>query len=403
MDFERLFSRSADAMRPSPIRHMASLVSQPGVISFAGGMPNPETFPSHDMKAIMDEIAERDGARVFQYGMTRGLKKLCEAVAEILAGRGIAADPSQILITGGSQQGLDLLSRVLIDPGDTVLVELPSYTGALACFRNSQAEMVGVRQDGDGVVTGDLEDSVRTLKRDGKKIKLLYLIPNFQNPSGATLSPERRSKVLDIAREHGFLVVEDDPYGELYFQGVDPRDLRALKSLPDSEHVVYLGSFSKVVSPGLRTGFMAAPEKVARMAELAKQAADLCGSSLDQALVYEYCKRGLFSRHLCEVRAFYQRKSSAMTEAMDRHMRGCATWARPKGGMFVWVTLPAGADAEALSMEAIREVKVGFIHGSPFFVDGSGANTLRLTFAKESEEKIEEGVRLLGGFFRDRL
>lgn len=403
MNYDPLFSRSANIMQPSPIRRMAGLVNQPGVISFAGGMPNPGTFPEHELRLIMDEIVEKDGYRIFQYGVTRGLEEFRDLLAELLAGRGITAGKDELMVTSGSQQGLELLSRILLDPGDVALVELPSYIGALGCFRNTLAEMVGVRQDDDGVVTADLAEKIEQLQRAGRHIKFLYLIPNFQNPSGLTIAPERRRQALELAARHGFLILEDDPYGELYFEGTDPARLRPVKALPGGEAVVYLGSFSKVVSPGLRTAFVCGPAEVIRKLELAKQAADLCTSSLDQRLVYEYCRRGYYHKHLDEVRGFYDAKCRAMLRALEEHMPAGVTWTRPQGGMFVWLTLPDGIDAENLAVEAVQRHQVAFIHGAPFFVDGSGQNTLRLTFAKESEEKIEEGLRILGEFFREKL
>lgn len=403
MQFDALFSRSAQIMQPSPIRRMAGLVNQPGVISFAGGMPNPVTFPDKDLEKIMSEIVARDGARIFQYGVTRGLEELRDAIVDILTDRGIRSCRDEILVTSGSQQGLELLSRILLDPGDVVLVELPSYIGALSCFRNTLAELVGIRQDADGIVPEDLEARLDECERQGRRVKLLYLIPNFQNPSGITISPERRARVLELSQKHGFLILEDDPYGELYFESAETSRLRPIKSLHGGDDVVYLGSFSKVVSPGLRTAFIAAPPAVIRQVELAKQAADLCTSSLDQRLVFEYCARGLFRSHLAEVRGFYNRKCQAMLAALEAHMPAGIEWTRPQGGMFVWLNLPTALDAEALALESVKRLQVAFIHGAPFFVDGSGTSTLRLTFAKEGEEKIAEGIKLLGGFFAEKI
>jgi 2-aminoadipate transaminase len=401
---EELFSRSARMMQPSPIRRMAGLVNQPGVISFAGGMPNPATFPDKDLRRILDEIVERDGSRIFQYGVTRGLQEFCELLAGLMAERGIDLARGQgLMVTNGSQQGLNLVSQVFLDPGDVVLVESPSYVGALACFRNHQAELVGVGQDGAGIIPEQLDERAKALAAAGKRVKFLYCIPNFQNPSGVTITPARRGRIVEIARRHGFLIVEDDPYGELYFSGVKPEDVRPVKSCPGGEDVVYLSSFSKVVTPGLRTAFLAAPEWIIARLELAKQAADLCSSSLDQRLIYEYCRRGLFAAHLQEVRDFYEVKCRAMLRAMDEFMPKGITWTRPMGGMFLWGTLPGGMDAEALAMEAVQRLKVAFIHGAPFFVDGTGRNTFRLTFAKEDVPAIERGVAILGDFFGTRL
>jgi 2-aminoadipate transaminase len=401
---ESLLSMSARAMQPSPIRRLAGLVNQPGMISFAGGMPNPATFPDQDLRVILDEIVERDGSRIFQYGVTRGLVEFQDLLKDILTGRGIVMDDSQgLMVTNGSQQGLNLVTQVFVDPGDVILVELPSYVGALACFRNHRAEMVGVDQDDRGIIPEDLKTKIYRVNSQGKKLKLLYLIPNFQNPSGVTISPERRREILTLAAKHGFLVMEDDPYGELYFRGTDRGDIRPVKAFPGGEQVIYLSSFSKVVTPGLRTAFLAGPEWVIEKLELAKQAADLCSSSLDQRLIYEYCKRGLYDEHLGEVRDFYDAKCTVMLQALEKYMPKNVEWTRPKGGMFVWLTLPAGVDAEQLALNAIERCKVAFVHGAPFFVNGEGRNTLRLTFAKEDASSIERGIKLLGEFFSERL
>lgn len=403
MDFDAFFSRNARAMQPSPIRKMAALINAPGVISFAGGVPSPDTFPNEDLRAILDEIVRADGYKIFQYGVTRGLEEFRSLLVEILAKRHIRVSVDQLMITTGSQQGLELLSRILLDPGDVVLVELPSYVGALACFRNCLADMVGVAQDGDGIVPEELARVADRLQREGRRVKMLYVIPNFQNPSGITITPERRGQILEITAARNILVVEDDPYGDMYFEGQDPGRLRPVKAFPGGESVVYLGSFSKVVCPGLRTAFLAAPEPVVQKLDLAKQAADLCSSSLDQRLVFEYCRRGHYDRHLGEVRRFYDGKCQVMLAALERHMPPGVRWTRPRGGMFVWLTLPAGLDAETLAIEAVRDLKVAFIHGAPFFVDGSGADTLRFTFAKEGSDKIEEGIELLGKFFAGKI
>ncbi len=398
-DSDPLFSRSAKAMLPSPIRRMAAYMNKPDVISFGGGMPNPSTFPDEALKGIMGELIDREGPRVFQYGITKGLEELRTLLLDILKTRDIEAGISSVMLTSGSQQGLELLSKVLLDPGDVVLVELPSYTGALASFRNALAEMVGVRQDEHGIVTEDLEEKVRQLKSQGKRIKFLYLIPNFQNPSGITIAMDRRRQALEIATREGFFLMEDDPYGELYFEDTDPAQLKAIRSLPDSAaHLIYLSSFSKVVSPGLRTAFIVAPEEVITMLELCKQAADLCSSSLDQYLIYEYCRQGLYQSHLADVRRFYSDRSRAMLAALEKEMPAGIRWTKPMGGMFVWLTLPEGMDAEALAMEAVQTIKVAFIHGQPFFVDGSGRNTLRLTYAKENDDRIAEGIARLARF-----
>ena len=385
------FSRDSRAFRPSAIRAFARLVNDPNVISFAGGFPNPDTFPAERIAAIAEKVVRERSSVALQYGPTRGLPRLCDFIATLSRSRKIDCSASDVIITTGSQQALDLVSHTLLDPGDVVLVELPTYIGGTSSFYARSATLAGVAQDDDGIVSESLaEVAART------KPKLLYTIPNFQNPSGRLMTQQRRDRVMEIAREHDFLVIEDDPYGELSY--ADGIDTTPLKSRDHDNRVIYLGSFSKVLAPGLRCGFIVAPPQIQQRIEIAKQAADLCSGMLDQSIVDEFCAGGELAPQIEKVRAFYRGKRATLLDALEQHFCGRAKWTRADGGLFTFVTLDAQVDTATRVEDAVKR-GVAFIPGAPFFVDGSGQNTMRLTFAKESDERMREGVARLAAVF----
>jgi 2-aminoadipate transaminase len=386
---ERFLSRDARNFRPSAIRAFAKLINDPNIISFAGGVPSPETFPAERIAEIAARVIVEKRAVALQYGPTRGLPRLCDFVAGVCRGRGIDCTPDDVLMTTGSQQALDLLAHTLLDPGDVVLVELPTYIGGTSSFHARSAELVGVAQDDDGIVPESLSEvAART------KPKLLYTIPNFQNPSGRLMTQQRRAEILRIATEHDFLVIEDDPYGELLY--VKDADTLAMKSRDDDHRVIYLGTFSKVMAPGLRCGWIvAAPELVAKL-EIAKQAADLCSGMLDQSIVDEFTAAGELPAQIERVRAFYRQKRGTMLESLEEHFHERATWTPADGGLFTFVRLRDDIDTAALVPTAVS-AGVAYVPGAPFFVDGSGRNAMRLTFAKENDDRIREGIKRLAG------
>ncbi|MBV9493913.1 MAG: PLP-dependent aminotransferase family protein [Acidobacteria bacterium] len=379
---DRFLSRDARNMVPSAIRRFAKLINDPNIISFAGGVPSPETFPAERIADIAAKVVRERRNVALQYGPTRGLPRLCEFIA---ARTGASAD--QVLVTTGSQQALDLIAHTLLDPGDVVLVELPTYIGGTASFHARSATLAGVEQDDDGIVPASLEDVARRVKP-----KLLYTIPNFQNPSGRLMTQARRDEVLRIARELDFLIIEDDPYGELVY--VDGADTTPMRTRDVDERVIYLGSFSKVLAPGLRCGFVVAPPSLASRIEIAKQAADLCSGMLDQSIVDELCAAGELDPQIQKVRAFYRGKRGVLIGELEKHFANLARWTPADGGLFTFVTLNADVDTAPLVEEAVKH-GVAFIPGGPFFVDGSGRNTMRLTFAKEPDERIREGMAKL--------
>jgi 2-aminoadipate transaminase len=403
-DYSDFFSGAARVMQESAIRKMGGVVAQGrDIISFAPGYPDPAVFLWDHFRALASDLLSGSDGSVLQYGPTRGYKPLIGVLAELLAERGVAATAEQLIITTGSQQGLDLVARVLLDPGDVVLVELPSYIGALSAFKNVQATAVGVRQEADGIDLSDLESVVRRLRADGRRVRVLYVVPNFQNPTGLLIGRDKRSRLLEIAARHDLLIVEDDPYRDIYFEdstGVD--DIRPIKAEDDEGRVVYLSSFSKTLAPGFRVAWIAAPAPLVAKFELAKQSEDLCTGGFDQRMVYEACHRGLLAQQIPLLRRHYRAKRDVMAGALARELTGIVRWPGPRGGFFLWATLPDRIDADVMLDRAVEQGVV-YVAGSSFFVDGSGRNTLRLSFSAPTPERIEEGVRRLAVTIREAL
>ncbi|MDP9190527.1 MAG: PLP-dependent aminotransferase family protein [Acidobacteriota bacterium] len=392
MSYDRFLSRDAHAFRPSAIRAFAKLINDPNIISFAGGVPNPDTFPAERIAAVAEKVIRERRAVALQYGPTRGLPRLCASIASICGTRGIECTADDVIVTTGSQQALNLIAHTLLDPGDVVAVELPTYIGGSASFFARSAELVGVQQDDEGIVP----QSLRAVASQ-RRIKLLYTIPNFQNPSGRLMTQARRAAVLEIAEEHDFLVIEDDPYGELVY--VDGADTTSMASRDTQGRVIYLGSFSKVLAPGLRCGWVVAAKPILERLEIAKQAADLCSGMLDQSIVDELVAGGELPPQIERVRAFYRGKRGVMIAALEEHFADKARWTSADGGLFTFVTFhDPSLDTAARINDAVAR-GVAYIPGGPFFVDGSGRNTMRLTFAKEGDERIREGMLRLAGVF----
>jgi 2-aminoadipate transaminase len=391
--YEELLSTMALAMQPNAIRKLTGLLSSNKVISFAAGAPATETFPIEELAEAAARTIRDRGHYALQYGPTRGLSKLIEEIATYMRQRGVTdVKPSEILITTGSQQGIDLAARVILDPGDVALVELPSYVGGIIALHNTQAELVGVHQDERGIKTDELCEKIERARKAGRRVKCLYTIPNFQNPSGVTLTTERRRELITIADKYNLLIIEDDPYGELYFKE-EAAHLMPLAALNPSR-VIYLSSFSKVLAPGLRLAWLRAPEEIASKIETAKEGADLSSSLLDQAIVLEAIRCGLIKRRLPMIREFYALRCHAMLDALAEHAPEGSSWTKPLGGFFIFMQLDGKVNTTQLLPSAI-ETGVAYVPGQPFFIDSTGTNTLRLAFSKESPEKISEGIRRL--------
>lgn len=404
IDYDSLLARAGRRMQHSEIRKMGTLLAQVrDVVSFAPGYPDPATFAWTDFREIAAELLAGGDGSVLQYGPTRGFTPLLEVIVAILHRRGITATPDNLLITTGSQQGIDLLARLLLDPDDVALVELPSYTGAITAFRNVQADLVGVRQDADGIDLDHLEAVTTRLRKEGRRVRLLYVVPNFQNPTGLLLAPEKRLRLIDWAGRHDALVIEDDPYGDLYFEDcANAGDTRPIKADDQEGRVVYLSSFSKTLAPGFRVAWLTAPAPLAVRLEIAKEAEDLCTAALDQRIVYETCRRGILDRQVPMLRRHYQHKRDVMIGALQASLGDTMTWPAPRGGFFLWATLPRQIDADTMLERALKH-RVIYVAGRAFFVDGAGKNYLRLSFSAPTPGRITEGISRLAAAVREEL
>jgi 2-aminoadipate transaminase len=395
MDYERFYSRVGRQVRESAIRRMgAADDDRRDVVSFAPGYPDPTLFPWDDLRDIAGQLLSGQEPSILQYGPPRGLAPLREATVGLLAARGIAVTADELLITTGTQQAVDLLARVLVEPGDVVLTELATFTGSLTAFRNAGAELVGLPVEHDGIDLDALDLAWSCALAGGRPVKLLYLIPNFQNPTGTLLSRDKRARLIAWAEYHDVLIVEDDPYGSLYFDDETAPDTRPLRADCDTGRVIYTSSFSKVLAPGLRVAWVTAPSALIDRLENAKQSADLTCGGLDQHLAYEALRRGVIDRVLPSLRARYRSKRDIMEAAMCREIGERLAWGSPRGGFFIWARLPHGCmDVELLTRAQAEGVT--FVVGSAFHVDGSGHDTIRLSFSEPSADRIDEGIRRL--------
>jgi 2-aminoadipate transaminase len=385
------FSERAGQLQSSFIREILKITQRPEIISFAGGLPSPATFPVEHMKAAFDKVLSENGKTALQYGPTDGYPLLREWIANSLSTDSCKIMPEQVLMTSGSQQALDLLGKVLIDEGSRVLVETPSYLGALQAFSVYRPEFKSVATDDHGLVPSSIEPVA-------EGARMLYALPNFQNPTGRSLSVERRVELVETCARLGIPLIEDDPYGALSYKG-EPFP-KMLNMNPDG--VIYMGSFSKVLTPGIRLGYVVAPLPLVRRLELAKQAADLHTAQLTQMVVYEVIKDGFLERHIPEIRTLYANQCQAMLDAMAASFPPAVTWTKPEGGMFIWVTLPKHIDAMKLLDQAIA-AKVAFVPGAPFYANDPETNTLRLSFVTVPPERIREGIAILAKLIAAQL
>jgi 2-aminoadipate transaminase len=382
------------------IREMLKLTAQSDVISFAPGLPDPATFPVDALREVTQEILRTGAAKALQYGTTEGDAVLRDQLVKWMAKDGIGATRDDIIVTVGSQQALDIIGRVFLDPGDVIVVELPSYLGGLQAFRAYQPEIIGVPQDDEGIDARGLESVLRQLRRDGRRPKFVYAVPDFQNPSGITWSRARRERLLALASEFDTLVIEDNPYREMRFIGEAPPPIRAL----DREgRTAYLSTFSKTLAPGLRIGWIFAPQPLIERAVTVKQGMDLCCPTLTQAIAAALLARGELQDRLPAVVERYRRKREVMLDTLQREMPPGVTWTRPEGGLFLWVRVPDGIDTGAMLKTAVQEEGVAYVPGQQFHCDGSGRNTMRLNFSYPSEDEIRQGITRLARMVRREI
>ncbi|MGI9185043.1 MAG: PLP-dependent aminotransferase family protein [Solirubrobacteraceae bacterium] len=400
-DIERyagLFAQRTKVMRSSAMRDLMALTERDDVISLAGGLPDTTTFPADSYAALMGTVASESCARALQYGPTEGVGVVKGCVASVMAAEGMEIDPDEVLITTGAQQVVDLVCKTLLDPGDVVVAEAPTYPGAIPTFCAYQAEVVQVGMDRDGMRVEELEPLLDELERTGRRPKFIYTVPNFHNPAGVTLSLERRHALVRIAAQRELLVLEDNPYGLLRYEG---EALPTLYSL-DDEFVIYAGTFSKILSPGVRLGWTMAPAPIAAKMQIGKQASDLCSSSISQYFVSAYFDSGAWDDYLRSLLEIYRRRRDVMLDALAEHFPREAEWTRPSGGLFLWATMPDYIDTTDLLARALQE-QVAFVPGRAAYVDGRGGDSMRLNFSGVDEDQIREGIRRIGEVVREQV
>lgn len=393
---EMFLSAHGARLRESAIRKMGTLLAHSkDLVSFAPGYPAEDLFPWVEFREIADELLTSRDGRALQYGATRGYRPLLETIVELMKQRGVSTTVDHLMVTSGSQQGLDLVGRVLCDPGDVLLMELPSYVGAISAFQNIGATLVGVPQEADGVDLAALDRTLKEQRAAGRTVKAFYTVPNFQNPTGLMVSLAKRRALIEWAAREDLLIIEDDPYCDLYFEDVTRAgDTRPIAADDTEGRVIYLSSFSKTLAPGFRTAWIVAPIALATRFEFAKQSSDLCAGAFDQRMINGACRRGLLEAHLPRLRAAYQIKRDVMATALTSQLGDALEWRLPRGGFFLWTRLPEGVTGEEL-LPVAHQHGVIYVTGDAFFVDGTGAEYIRLAFSAPSHERIEEGVRRL--------
>jgi 2-aminoadipate transaminase len=400
-DIERyaaLFADRTKVMRSSAMRDLMALTEREDVISLAGGLPDTSTFPPDSYASLMNSVSVQSCARALQYGPTDGLEVVKSCIAEVMAAEGMSIDSDEVLVTTGGQQAIDLACKTLVDPGDVIVAEAPTYPGAIPTFCSYQADVVQVSIDRDGMRTDELETTLDQLEREGRTPKFIYTVPNFHNPAGVTMSLQRRTELVAIASERQLLVLEDNPYGMLRYEG---EPLPTLHSL-DDEFVIYASTFSKILSPGLRLGWAAAPSPILHKMQIGKQGSDLSSSSISQYFVSAYFDAGPWENYIRSLLEIYRRRRDVMLDALAEHFPREAEWTHPQGGLFIWATMPDYIDTTDLLARALQE-HVAFVPGRAAYVDGRGGSAMRLNFSGVSEDLIREGVRRIGEVVREQV
>jgi len=401
-DLERyadLFAARTKVMRSSAMRDLMAITARPEVISLAGGLPDTSTFPPKSFAAQMTRIAQESAAEALQYGPTEGFEETKDCILEVMAAQGMLPDPEDVIVTTGGQQAIDLVTKTLVDPGDVVICEAPTYPGAVPVFCSYEADVIQVECDGEGMRIDVLEQLLERLRGGGRRPKFVYSVPTFQNPAGVTMSFERRVRLIELARLHELLVIEDSPYGLLRYGG---EALPSLYQLDGGDFVIHLGTFSKILSPGIRLGWAVAPPPVMEKIVLGKQASDLCSSTLTQYFVREYFAEGRWREYIEELVEIYRHRRDVMLAALEEHFPAEATWTEPEGGLFIWATLPDYIDTGDLLAKALR-ADVAFVPGQAAYIDERGKSSMRLNFSGVDEDEIREGIRRIGKSISEQL
>ena len=400
--WEYRFAQRTQRMKSSAIRELLKLTEQPDIISFAGGLPAPDVFPYQEFQDASNRVMQNSGAAALQYGTTEGYLPLREMIARHTSRYGIDVTPDNILITSGSQQALDLIGKIFINPGDRILVESPTYLGALQAWNMYGADYITVRSDENGIVTDELEAALRAGP------KFIYVLPNFQNPTGVTIPLERRQRLIELADRYGVPIIEDDPYGQLRFEGsyIPPiivlDEQRHPKDKYYTGNVIYLSTFSKTLAPGIRLAWVIAPPEVIRKLVVAKQGADLNTAMFNQMVAYEVGRGGFLDKHIQHICEVYHERRDVMLDALEEHMPAGVTWTRPMGGLFLWLSVPAGISTIEMFPEAVAQ-KVAYVPGDSFHPCGGGENTMRLNFSYARPPEINEGIARLANVIRAHM
>lgn len=401
MNYNDLFSHVVSRSKASAIRELLKVISQPGIISFAGGLPDPELFPTKEIEDIFDKILTQCPKEALQYGATEGQDSLkTELVRLVKETENMTVTPEQILVVSASQQALDMTARIFINPGDSIITACPTYLGALQAFQVAGADILGVASDHDGVLVDDLKVKLDLLKQQGKPCKFIYLVPDFQNPTGTTIPQERREQILKLAKTYDTFILEDSPYRQVRFEGTAPKTFYELDG--GKGNVITLFTFSKIFVPGFRLGFIVGPADVIRKFVILKQAMDLCSSSILQLATAEFLRRKLLQNHIRRMIDVYRAKRDLMLKTLQEYMPQGVSWTRPQGGLFLWLTLPKHLDATKLLPKAI-ENKVAYVAGVDFYPDGNVFNDLRLNFSYSTHEQIVEGLKRLAQTIKENL
>ena len=394
--YTRLYSEASTLIRSSEIRDLLSVTGRSDIISFGGGLPYIGGLPPEDFSGVMNDVMREGFTKAFQYGETEGLETLRSRLVEVMAEEGLGAEPEHILITTGSQQALDLIGRIFIDPGDTIVMEAPTYVGALSAFSPGGPRILTIPLDDMGMRVDLLEEMLKC--DDAPAPKFVYVVPNFQNPAGVTMNKSRRDKLMELADEYDLLIIEDNPYGLLRFEG-EPEETLARR---DPHRVVYLGTLSKIVSPGIRVGWVMAPAPVVEKLAALKQSADLCSSNLTQMFAEAYLGQDMWKKNLESQKVIYHSRRDAMLKSLVKYFPREAHWTHPQGGLFIWATLPEYLDTAKMLPQAIEQ-KVAYVPGTAFYPDYAGANHMRLNFSFPSEEQIVQGIKSLGKVIRKEM
>ena len=400
--WKHLYSSRMSGMVSSEIRDLLSLSARPDIISFAGGLPEVRALNHQKLERYIKRTLRTDAEISLQYGDSTGYYPLRTRLIDVMALEGVLADEEDIIITAGGQQALDLLAKTFIDAGDTIITEAPSYTGALNAFKAYEANIIGIPIDEDGIIVSEVEKKLSELSKQKTKVKFIYVVPSFSNPSGTTINLKRRSALLDLAKKHNTIIIEDNPYGMLRYEGEAIPTIKELDSKGSNRNVIYVSTLSKLFAPGFRIGWIVAPHLILEKLTLGVQSAVLCNSTFSQRIAYEYFSDPSWKNNITEFIKIYKNRRDTMFSALEENLSGIATWSKPKGGFFIWLKLPDFLNTKEILADAVRN-KVAYVPGTGFYADGRGTDSARIAFCTESRENIEKGIKILAKIIKDKI